>query len=369
MKKWLANLFPNIRDAAIRWTEDDASSLAASVAYYLALSLFPLMLLLFSGLGLFLQFTNLGKNAEQQFLSAVSTYGSPLIEKLLQDVLVQLRAHSVVSCPSGFAAAVAAAIGVFCALDRGLDRIYRVPTRKSKTLTGTIRNLVRDRFWAFFMLLSLGGMIALLFVANMVFAQVRSMAGTTLPAFLYLMGLFDLCCTIAANTLLFTLAYRWLPRKFVGWTEAFRGGLLAAGIWELGRWVLGMFLIGMRYTTAYGAIGSFIAILLWFYYAVSIFYFGAEYVQVIQAKRRKARGEPEVDESLRTLNWDTVKVKAQSTIQLAQAIPFWSEALETVQGGLFSYDDQPTRESPSVSSAGGDPPRVRPRRTSERRAA
>jgi len=60
---------------------------------------------------------------------------------------------------------------------------------------------------------------------------------------------------------------------------------LAACIWELGREVLGVFLIGMRYTSAYGAIGSFIAILLWCYYGISILFFGAEYVQVLQLRR------------------------------------------------------------------------------------
>ncbi|MFN9917115.1 MAG: hypothetical protein ACK53L_31290, partial [Pirellulaceae bacterium] len=48
-KRWLASLFPNLRQAAIRWSEDDAGSLAASVAYYLALSLFPMLLLLTTG--------------------------------------------------------------------------------------------------------------------------------------------------------------------------------------------------------------------------------------------------------------------------------------------------------------------------------
>jgi hypothetical protein len=41
----------------------------------------------------------------------------------------------------------------------------------------------------------------------------------------------------------------------------------------------------MRYTSAYGAIGSFIAILLWCYYGISILFFGAEYVQVLQLRR------------------------------------------------------------------------------------
>ena len=32
-KRWLMDFFPNLRDACIRWSEDDASSMAASVAY------------------------------------------------------------------------------------------------------------------------------------------------------------------------------------------------------------------------------------------------------------------------------------------------------------------------------------------------
>ena len=76
-KHWIRNFFPNLRDAGIRWSEDDASSLAASVAYYLALSLFPMMLLLTSGFGIFLQFSKSGKRAEEQILGMVETHASP----------------------------------------------------------------------------------------------------------------------------------------------------------------------------------------------------------------------------------------------------------------------------------------------------
>jgi uncharacterized BrkB/YihY/UPF0761 family membrane protein len=73
----------------------------------------------------------------------------------------------------------------------------------------------------------------------------------------------------------------------VHWLDALRGGLLAALVWEVGRDVLGAFFIGMRYTTAYGAIGSFIALLLWCYYGISILFFGAEYVQILESRRRE----------------------------------------------------------------------------------
>lgn len=285
-KGWIRSFFPNLRDAGIRWTEDDASSLAASVAYYLALSLFPMMLLLTSGCGIFLQFSNSGKQAEQQILTIVETYASPVIKKQIEQVLTQLQSHSLVSGPFGFIAATLAAIGIFAQIDRGFDRIFRIPSPKESNMKKTIYKVMKGRFLAFIMLVSLGGMILVLFAASMIIAQVRSITNSSLPSLHHVFNVFELCFAVLANGLLFAMVYRWLPKTPVVWTDALRGGMLAACIWELGREILGVFLIGMRYTSAYGAIGSFIAILLWCYYGISILFFGAEYVQVLQLKRQ-----------------------------------------------------------------------------------
>ena len=285
-KHWIRNFFPNLRDAGIRWSEDDASSLAASVAYYLALSLFPMMLVLTSGFGIFLQFSQTGKKAEEQILSMVEIHASPIIKKQFEQVLTQLQNHSVVSGPFGFLAATLAAIGIFAQIDRGFDRIFRIPLQKNADVRRTIYRVMKSRFLAFLMLAGLGGSILVMFAAGMVVAQFRSITTSTVPSMNHLFGFFEFGSTVVANGLLFSLVYRWLPKKFVCWKDAIRGGLLAACIWELGREVLGVFLIGMRYSSAYGAVGSFIAILLWCYYGISILFFGAEYVQVLQLRRQ-----------------------------------------------------------------------------------
>lgn len=285
-KHWIRNFFPNLRDAGIRWSEDDASSLAASVAYYLALSLFPMMLVLTSCFGIFLQFSQTGKKAEEQILSMVETHASPVIKKQFEQVLTQLQNHSVVSGPFGFLAATVAAIGIFAQIDRGFDRIFRIPVEKDADVRRTIYRVMKSRFLAFLMLAGLGGSILMMFAAGMVLAQFRSITTSTVPSMNHLFGFFEFGSTVIANGLLFSMVYRWLPKKFVCWKDAIRGGLLAACIWELGREVLGVFLIGMRYSSAYGAVGSFIAILLWCYYGISILFFGAEYVQVLQLRRQ-----------------------------------------------------------------------------------
>ncbi len=286
---WLSNLFPNLRDAAIRWSEDDAGSLAASVAYYLALSLFPMLLLLTTGMGLFLRFTQLGQDANQQLLETVAQHASPVIEQQVSQVLEQLKQKSLVGGPLGTIAAIMAAIGVFAQLDRGFDRVWRIPPRRGQSLQRTLLSVLHHRLLAFCMLLSLGGMVVVLFVAQMAVTHIHSMASNTMPILSHLFHAIQFSFVVAANAFLFGMVFKWLPKKDVGWTEALRGGFLVAVIWELGRVVLGMFLIGMQYTSAYGVIGSFIAILLWCYYGMSIIFFGAEYVQVLQRRSAERR--------------------------------------------------------------------------------
>jgi membrane protein len=69
---------------------------------------------------------------------------------------------------------------------------------------------------------------------------------------------------------------------------------LTAAAWEIGRQLLALFIARSKYTSAYGVIGAFLAVLLWCYYAVTIILLGAEYIQVIshRGKDRPNGGGP-----------------------------------------------------------------------------
>ena len=89
---------------------------------------------------------------------------------------------------------------------------------------------------------------------------------------------------IVLNAVVFTLLYRALPRVRIAWKFAIRGGIVAAGIWEIGRQILASVVIGQHYTSAYGIIGSMLAIMLWIYYAAAVVFVGAEYVEVLRER-------------------------------------------------------------------------------------
>jgi membrane protein len=274
-----------LRASADRWVKDDAATLSAAVAYYLALSVFPMLLLLSSGLGIVLRFTHFGRDAQQQILLVVGEHCSPELGAQVQAILTHLEAQSVISGPMGVLTAILAAIGVFYQFERGFDKIWNVQSGVRGGALGIARQIIGRRLGAFLMLCGVGLMILAIMVANVALGILKQwMTHLDLPGIIFV-HLIDATGTMMMNTLAFAVVYRVLPKRKTSWLDALRSGLLVAIIWEVAREFLFSVMIGMRYTTTYGAIGSFIALLLWFYWGVSLLFFGAEYLQVIVERR------------------------------------------------------------------------------------
>ena len=133
---------------------------------------------------------------------------------------------------------------------------------------------------AFLMLLGTGGFIIVIFVANLALNGVR----THLAAYADLGAVWPLlqsALSIFFYAMLFTTLYKTLPKVPVGWKHALAGGLTVAVVWQFGQQVLSAFVIGEKYS-AYGVVGSFIALMVWMYYASVIVFFGAEVVQTLR---------------------------------------------------------------------------------------
>jgi membrane protein len=279
-------VFLGVIAAARKWQADDAGGMAASVAYYLALSLFPMLLLLTAGLGLVFRFTSLGQDAEKQILLIVAEHCSPTLEQQVREVLAQIREHSLVGGPFGLLTAILAAIGVFYQFERAFDRIWRIKPKADKGWVAACLRIISQRLSAFFLLTAVGAGILMILLGNLTVGFVHAwMTKLQIPGTAAISAV-DACTTLLFNAAVFGMLYRWLPKRRIQLMDALRGGLLAALIWEAGRQLLGAVLIGVKYTAAYGAIGSFIALLLWCYWGVSIILFGAEYAQVLSDQRR-----------------------------------------------------------------------------------
>src|SRR5205814_2260143 len=86
--------------------------------------------------------------------------------------------------------------------------------------------------------------------------------------------------TSAVVWMLFTLIYRYLPDVRLGWRDVSLGALVTAVLFKLGQYALAVYFYKAAPTSAYGAVGSVVAVLLWAYYSACILFFGAEFTQV-----------------------------------------------------------------------------------------
>jgi membrane protein len=280
MISWITRRFwPRLYGAANKWQEDDGLTWAASLAYYGAFSFFPLALVIIAGAGIVLSFSASAQFQQQQLIHIISDQVSPKLADEVNKVMSGVKSSAGISGPVGLLTLVFGAIGIFMQLEAAFDRIWKVtfdgPTR---TVWRILRTVLYTRLRAFLMLIGVGLIVLLAFTANMVLAGI-SRYTDQIPMGSVVFHILQLGVSAFLNGFMFTLIYRVIPKRHVPWSQAIAGGLVAGVAWEIGRQLLALFIVGKSYT-AYGVIGSFIVLMLWFYYASMVLLFGAEFVAV-----------------------------------------------------------------------------------------
>ena len=274
-----------------RWSQDDGSAMAAAVAYYVALSFFPLLLTLIAGIGLFFKFAHSGQDAEHAVLLLVQQHVSSAAGTAVEQALNQVRDTSIFHGPVALFMMFISSMASFVQLQQSFDRVGGVTSTRSKGILGALRMVLFERFVAFVMLCGLGLLVTALFVGSLVLSAMDGYTVGVVPGWWALRQPVRIFVGFCVNAGLFTLIYRWIPKNPAPLGPSFRGGLLAATIWEIGRQILAAVLIGTKYSTAYGVVGSFIGLMLWCYYAVAVLLLGAEYIQVAWHAKKQTAGE------------------------------------------------------------------------------
>ena len=262
-----------------RWNKNDGTVLAASMAYYAAFSFFPLLLVLLSGLGLALQFSSSARSAQASLLEIIKQHTGEGLAEQVDAILSEVRTRAPYSGFIGLVTFLFGAIGVFSQLESAFDRLWHDPTPHSHGLWAAVRNALWNRLKAFITLLGLGIVVLVGFLADLALAALRN-STQELPLDSAFWHWIQWGSTAAINAAVMMLVYKMIPRQPVRWAHAAIGGVAVAVVLLIGGQIMSRFLIGGNYS-AYGVVGSFIAMMLWVYYASIVLFLGAQLVQVI----------------------------------------------------------------------------------------
>jgi membrane protein len=260
------------------WGSDNASTTGAALAFYCAFSIAPLLVILLTLAGLFVN----EKTAAAQVGAQLAALFGPSTAKILLGA-VQSAQHT-----EGFVATLVSVVTlligsttVLAALQAALEMIWR----SQKLAVAGIRGWVRTRLLSFGFILTLGFLLVISLTLSAALSNVRGRFAAAFPGLVALIAVADIVLSVLLVGGLFALIYRYLPTRRLPWKTVAAGGLLTAALFDAGRWVVGLYLAHSTQPSAYGAASSFAALLLWLYYTSQIFLFGAEFTACLAGLR------------------------------------------------------------------------------------
>ena len=263
-----------VREAGNNWFDDNASRLAAALAYYTLLSVAPLLVIAVSIAGLVF-----GPDAARGRISAeLLNLVGPQAAETIQAILANANAPyaGIFGSAVGIVILLIGASGVFGELQSALNIIWKVPPSSSSGISA----LLKERFFSFAMVL---GVAFLLLVSLVVSAGIGAAGGVlqdSLAGGEFLWQVLNLLLSLAITSGLFALIFKVVPDVPVAWRDVWLGAIVTACLFTLGKFLLGLYLGKAMISSAYGAAGSAVVFVVWVYYSAQILLLGAEFTCV-----------------------------------------------------------------------------------------
>jgi membrane protein len=256
------------------WWNDNCMRLSASLAFYTALSLAPLVVIVVGLAGLITERQQVADQLEQQIESLVGPPSRQLVHTILATTEPQ---GGSLAATIGIVMLAISATGVFGELQAALNLIWEV---KPKPINGVWANLwlwLRQRFFSLAIVLAIAFLLLVSLAVSAILAGVAHyLHGPELTRTLLSRGR-EVAVSILVITFLFALLFRYVPDAEIRWRDVWLGGFVSAVLFTVGKVGIGYYIGRASIGTAYGAAGSLVVLLVWVYYSSMIVFFGAEF--------------------------------------------------------------------------------------------
>jgi membrane protein len=256
------------------WQKDKASRLAAALSYYTIFSIAPLLIIVIAVAGAAFGEAAATNAIFNQLQGLIGAEGAKVIQNAI-DNANRPRAGTIASLIS-IVVLLFGATGLFTELQDALNTIWEVQPKPGKAM----KNMVRQRFLSFAMILAIGFLLLVSLVISAVLQGIINYFSHLLPGVDFIWQFINFFLGFAITTVLFGLIFKVLPDAKITWKDVLIGAVITSLLFSLGRYALGHYLGNATFGSTYGAAGSIVVILVWVNYAAQILFFGAEFTQV-----------------------------------------------------------------------------------------
>jgi len=264
-----------LKQASSEWLDDDAMTWAAAVACYTLLALAPMLVIAIKIVALFI-----GKRAGEIVSTQAVDWMGPAAGQAVAQILEKIQARG-----AGLLASIVSLVlvffsvgGVFAEFQQAMNRMWKLKPRPG----GAVWRFLRARASS---VIVMSAATLLLLASVFVTTWLTDFTRHFGIGLKYATWVIDVLMSIGVMTVLFAMVYRMVPDAQIGWRTTWMGAFVSAILFTAGKFGLAAYFKFAAPTSAFGAVGSLAAILIWIYYSAQIVFFGAEVTQVY-AKRR-----------------------------------------------------------------------------------
>ncbi|GAA4150042.1 hypothetical protein GCM10022217_02650 [Chryseobacterium ginsenosidimutans] len=280
MIKHIKFFWETLKETFKEWNNSTASNDSASLAYYAIFSIPGLLIIIIWIAGYFF-----GEEAIRGEISnQISGIMGQDVAKSIQDMIAGalIDKENVIMKAVGIGSLVFGSTTLFFQLQHSLNTLWDVKAAPKKALV----KFLLDRANSLGMILIIG----FLLMITMVLSSLISILNNWITAYFGLetyvaVQLVNFTIGFVIVMFLFALIFKVLPDVKVSWKPIWKGAFLTTILFTLGKFLLSLYFGTAKPTSAFGAAGTVILIMMWINYSCMLIFFGAEYTKIYAYKK------------------------------------------------------------------------------------
>ena len=270
----MQNPFPRtlslVADSIERWNRHDVPTLSAAMAFYVLVSIAPLLAIAVGLLGRILDEGSVRAHVLGLFDTVLDPTTMLLITEILDTTWVTSSGWLGVSIAA--VTLVVTSTAGFNHLRASLNRIFESPPPE----LGTVASVVRGRVLSFVVVLAFGLAILGSLILQAVLSAFGRVLESHLPFGLSIIHGGRVLLLLLMLMTLFAFLLRFLPDRKLPWRSLVVGASATSVLFLFGELAIGEYLARAGLASAFGVAGSTVVLAVWVYYSAMVFFWGAE---------------------------------------------------------------------------------------------
>ena len=269
-----------LKETFTEWNDSDASKDSASLAYYAIFSIPGLLIIIIWGLSFFFGEEAIRGEVSRQIQFFMGHDAAKSNEDMIAGALIDKENFFMKTI--GVLTLIFGATTIFFQLQKSLNELWDVQAAPKQAFV----KLLLDRANSLGMIL----IIAFLLLISMVLSSIIGWLNGYITYYFgletfELVRIINMILSFSVIVILFALMFKVLPDVEISWKSVWAGALLTALLFTLGKFLLSLYFENFKPTSAFGAAGTIILIMMWVNYTCMLVFFGAEFTKVYTYKK------------------------------------------------------------------------------------